>query len=252
MWYRREFTIPPAWASQRIYLHFGAVDWESTVYLNGRELGVHKGGYSTFSYDITEVLRTSSHGVQEVVVGVFDPTELADGVPVGKQRERIPGDQSILYHATSGIWRTVWLEPVPDQHIRRVDMIPDVDKKLLSATVHGSADAEGLECGFRVADAGKEVALVPGRVGKTFTVPIPEPKLWFPDSPHLYDVDVWIVNKKAAEASSAKDPAGAADHVKSYTAMRKTALGKDRNGSLRLMLNDVFIFQVCGMLISTA
>ena len=93
MWYRKEFTIPAAWASQRIYLHFGAVDWESTVYLNGKELGVHKGGYSTFSYDITEVLRTSSHGVQEVVVGVFDPTELADGVPVGKQREIIPGNQ---------------------------------------------------------------------------------------------------------------------------------------------------------------
>ena len=75
-------------------------------------------------------------------------------------------------------------------------------------------------------------------------MPIPEPKLWFPDSPHLYDVDVWIVDKKSAEASSAKDPAGAMDHVKSYTAMRKSALGKDRNGSLRLMLNDVFIFQV--------
>ena len=78
--------------------------------------------------------------------------------------------QSILYHATSGIWRTVWLEPVPDQHIKRVDMIPDVDKKLLSVTVHGNSDAVGLDVGFRVADAGKEVALVPGRVGKTFTV----------------------------------------------------------------------------------
>lgn len=78
-------------------------------------------------------------------------------------------------------------------------------------------------------------------------VPIPEPKLWFPDSPHLYDVDVWIVDKKSADASTAKDPAGAMDHVKCYTAMRKSALGKDRNGSLRLMLNDVFIFQVVSL-----
>lgn len=93
MWYRTEFTVPSAWASQRIYLHFGAVDWQSTVYINRKELGTHKGGYNKFSYDITDILRSSSHGVQELVVGVYDPTEKADGVPVGKQRESVPGNR---------------------------------------------------------------------------------------------------------------------------------------------------------------
>lgn len=96
MWYRTEFTVPPAWASHRLYLHFDAIDWESTVYLNRKELGVHRGGYDKFSYDVTDVIRSSSHGIQELVVGVFDPTEHADGVPVGKQRENVPGNRVSL------------------------------------------------------------------------------------------------------------------------------------------------------------
>ena len=102
MWYRTEFTVPSAWASQRIYLHFGAVDWRASVYLNSKELGVHEGGYDKFSYDITEVLRSSSHGVQELVVAVFDPTEHADGVPVGKQRADVPGNRVRCYQSLEG------------------------------------------------------------------------------------------------------------------------------------------------------
>ena len=91
--YRTEFTVPAAWVQKRVLLHFGAVDWEATVYLNGKQLGVHKGGYSKFSYDITDNIRSHSGGTQELAVSVFDPTEWADGVPLGKQRYDVPGNR---------------------------------------------------------------------------------------------------------------------------------------------------------------
>ena len=93
MWYRKEFTVPAAWVQKRVLLHFGAVDWEATVYLNQKLLGVHKGGYSKFSYDITDILRSSSGSAQELAVSVHDPTEWADGVALGKQRYDVPGNR---------------------------------------------------------------------------------------------------------------------------------------------------------------
>ena len=93
MWYRTEFTVPAAWVQKRVLLHFGAVDWEATVYLNRKQLGVHRGGFSKFSYDITDNIRSHSGSVQELAVGVWDPSESADGVPVGKQRYDVPGNR---------------------------------------------------------------------------------------------------------------------------------------------------------------
>ena len=93
MWYRVEFTVPAAWVQKRVILHFGAVDWEATSYLNQKQLGVHKGGYSKFSYDITDNIRSHSGGTQELAVAVYDPTEWADGVPLGKQRYDVPGNR---------------------------------------------------------------------------------------------------------------------------------------------------------------
>jgi len=126
LWYRRTFKIPGAWKSQRVLLHFGAVDWETTVWLNGKELGAHRGGYDSFSFDITEALQPA--GDQELVVAVWDPTDRGPQAR-GKQVLR-PG--GIMYTATTGIWQTPWLEPVPESYIELVRITPLFDESAIS------------------------------------------------------------------------------------------------------------------------
>src|SRR5438067_4718015 len=122
LWYRRTFTVPPAWAGQRVLLHFGAVDWEATVSVNGQALGTHRGGYDDFGFDVTDALKGS--GEQELVVGVWDPTS-AGTQPRGKQ---VLNPRGIYYTPVTGIWQTVWLEPVPAARIQSLALVPDLDQ----------------------------------------------------------------------------------------------------------------------------
>jgi hypothetical protein len=220
--YRRSFEIPKDWSGRHVLLHFGAVDWEAKVSLNGKELGMHRGGYDAFSFDITEALKTD--GAQEITVEVFDPTDLG-GQSRGKQKLK-PG--SIMYTPTSGIWQTVWLEPVAEAHIESLKIVPDVDGGCLRLTVGGSGTVEAV-----ASDGGKEVAQVSGEAGSELKLAIPNPKLWSPDSPHLYDLRV-----------SLKSSGKVVDAVTSYFGMRKIALGKDEKGVTRMMLNGKSVFQV--------
>ena len=122
LWYRRTFDVPKAWRDGRVLLHFGAVDWESTVWINGREAGTHRGGYDPFSYDITGALKRGAK--QEVVLRVYDPTdEENSGIARGKQVMKPHG---IFYTAVTGIWQSVWLEPVPETHVSGLTITPDV------------------------------------------------------------------------------------------------------------------------------
>jgi beta-galactosidase/beta-glucuronidase len=220
--YRRSFEIPKGWSGQQVLLHFGAVDWESKVTLNGKELGVHRGGYDAFSYNITDALK--GEGAQEITVEVFDPTDLG-GQPRGKQKLK-PG--SIMYTATTGIWQTVWLEPVPPAHIESLRIVPDVDDGCLRLTVVGSGSVEAV-----ASEDGKDIAQVTGQAGSELKLSIPNPKLWSPDSPHLYDLRVAL---KSGDKT--------VDAVTSYFGMRKIALGKDDKGVTRMMLNGKPVFQV--------
>ena len=220
--YRRSFEIPKGWNGQQVLLHFGAVDWESTVFLNGKKLGVHRGGYDAFSYNITDALK--GEGAQEITVEVFDPTDLG-GQPRGKQKLK-PG--SIMYTATTGIWQTVWLEPVPTTPIESLKIIPDVDAGCLRLTVVGSGSVEAV-----ASVDGKDIAQVTGQAGSELKLSIPNPKLWSPDSPHLYDLRVAL---KSGDKT--------VDSVTSYFGMRKIALGKDDKGVTRMMLNGKPVFQV--------
>ena len=220
--YRRSFEIPKGWNGQKVLLHFGAVDWESTVFLNGKKLGVHRGGYDAFSFDITDALK--GEGAQEITVEVFDPTDLG-GQPRGKQKLK-PG--SIMYTATTGIWQTVWLEPVAPAHIESLKIVPDVDESCLRLTVFGSGSVEAV-----ASEDGKVIAQVTGQAGSELKLSIPSPKLWSPDSPHLYDLRV-----------SLKSGDKTVDAVTSYFGMRKIALGKDDKGITRMMLNGKPVFQV--------
>ena len=129
-WYRREFNVPAAWSGKRVLLHFGAVDWEATVYVNGRSIGTHRGGYDAFSFDITPFIKRD--GDNKIIVGVFDPGNDA-GIAVGKQENsRFSNPQRYSYCPSSGIWQTVWLEPVGERAITDLHPRPRTSTQLRS------------------------------------------------------------------------------------------------------------------------
>jgi beta-galactosidase/beta-glucuronidase len=222
LWYRRIFTIPAGWRGKRILLHFGAVDWETKVFVNNQPVGDHVGGYVPFWFDITDALQ---NGENELTVSVWDPTD-AHWQQRGKQ---VLNPKSIWYTAVSGIWQTVWLEPVPQAYIAGLKITPDVDLGTVSVKVdvkgRVSPVVETGQGGVRVAvyDAGKLVAQI-GTVSTEAVIKlsIADPKLWSPDSPHLYDLVV-----ETGE-----------DRVESYFGMRKFSVEAGR-----LCLNDQPMFQ---------
>ncbi len=135
LWYRKTFTAPTRPAGQRVLLHFGAVDWEAVVSVNGRQVGEHRGGYDPFTFDITDALRPT--GDQELVVRVWDPTDKGPQ-PRGKQ---VLNPRSIWYTAVTGIWQTVWIEPVPATYVVGLRLDPDVDAGVLRVRVEALGDA---------------------------------------------------------------------------------------------------------------
>ena len=236
LWYRRSFTILRGWNGKNVLLNFGAVDWETTVFVNGKQVGTHRGGYDGFTFDITSALR--SKGEQEIVVAVWDPTD-ANFQPRGKQ-VRKPG--GIWYTPTSGIWQTVWIEPVMPTHIKSLKITPDVDasavtvqtKALSAAGREVAAKVEVLEGGKLVQWAKIGTSTTIGEfVSPRATLKVPEPRLWSPDSPFLYGLRVTLLeNGKQV------------DQVKSYFAMRKISVSKDAAGFNRLCLNNQPLFML--------
>lgn len=222
LWYRRTFQVPAAWKGQRVLLHFGAVDWETEVVVNGVPIGIHRGGYDGFSFDITDALTKS--GPQEIVVAVWDPTE--GGQPNGKQGLHPEG---IFYTPVTGIWQTVWLEPVPQTYISALKIVPDVDggQVRVSSVVNGEA---GSVTAVVMAN-GKEIARAKSKPGEDAVISIPKPRLWWPDDPYLYDLKVTI-----------RKGFSTVDTVTGYFGMRKIALGQDAKGRTRMMLNNTFVF----------
>ena len=229
LWYHRTFTIPPAWAGERVLLHFGAVNWDCSVFVNGKAATTHKGGYTAFEADVTDLLATGSN---ELVVSAANPVRVneADSQVLGKQRKRSEG---IFYTATTGIWQTVWLEPVPQAYIVDLKLIPDVDARVLHVTVRTAAAGAATQIVATAKDGTTASAQVNGQADGTVDIPVPNPHLWSPDDPHLYGLDVALVqNGKTV------------DHVGSYFAMRKVSLGKDEKGRNRIFINNRFLLQI--------
>lgn len=222
LWYRRTFPKPATPPGGHVLLHFGAVDWETTVWINGQEVGRHTGGYDPFTFDVTHALRD---GENEIVLAVWDPTD-SGWQPRGKQ---VLEPKGIWYTAVTGIWQTVWLEIVPAQYIAALKLVPDVDRELLLVTVDAPA---GLGVEIQASFAGQNVAQAQGTSGGAVELKIPSPKLWWPDEPNLYDLDVRLVKDGQI-----------VDQVKSYFGMRKVSVEKDEQGINRLMLNGKFVFQ---------
>jgi len=229
LWYRRTFEVPADWRGQRVLLHFQAVDWEATVFVNGREMGTHRGGYDAFTFDITDALKSS--GAQELIVRVFDPTDQGDQ-PRGKQVIK-PG--GIFYTPTTGIWQTAWLEPVPTARIARLRLTPDAASATLRLTVEGQGTGKQFTVEAVASEGSREVARATGSVGDELrlTVPQESARLWSPDSPFLYDLRVTLRQGNAV-----------VDRVDSYFALRTVDVAKDERGQLRIRLNGRPLFGV--------
>jgi hypothetical protein len=227
LWYRRKFQAPELAGGRRLLLHFGAVDWHATVFVNGEEVGEHKGGYDPFTFDVTDALRQS--GLQELVVSVWDPTDTWTQ-PRGKQ---VREPQGIWYTAVTGIWQTVWLEPVPAASIASLKPVPDIDAGVLRLTVQARGSAGGMKVTATAKDGDTIISTVTGTPGAELELAVKNAKLWSPDSPHLYDLDVSL----AIDGTET-------DVVSSYFGMRKTSLVLDAAGHQRLALNNEPLFQV--------
>lgn len=222
LWYHRTFEVPGAWSRDRVLLHFGAVDWEARVWVNDRPLGTHRGGYTPFTCDITDAL--APDGPQKLVVKVVDPTDQG-WQPRGKQ---VLKPEGIWYTAVTGIWQTVWLEPVPASYVRALEIVPDVDRSTLGVEVDAVG---GGHVRVEVRDEGRIVAQGDGPAGSRLTLAIPDAKLWSPDEPHLYDLNVSLL-----------EDGRPGDAVQSYAGMRKVALGTHQ-GHTRILLNGKPLFQ---------
>lgn len=220
LWYRRKFTIPNDWNNKKVLLHFGAVDHIATIFMNGKKVGTHTGGYDAFTFDITDFLEA---GENILTVGAHDPNDGKSAC--GKNGAR--GD----YTFTSGIWQTVWLEPVEEQYISRIRLVPDLNNNRLKVTVY--SDAPDYNVLAIVQDNGKEIATAKGTTNKAFCIPIENPRLWRPDDPFLYDLKLELQDCQEKVT----------DKVDSYFGMRSISIGKI-DGVNRVLLNGKFIFQI--------
>jgi hypothetical protein len=218
MWYRRHFDIPASWKDKQVILHLEAVDHDATVFVNGQKAGTHAGGYDAFSINITPFLTT---GNNTIIVAAHDPNN--GRTPSGKNGPR--GD----YTFSSGIWQSVWPEPVSKNYIKEIRLLPDLANSRLKVGV----DADPGQVSAVALDGKKVVADVKADAGTTFYLPIKDPKHWSPDAPFLYDLTISLHDKSGKLS----------DEINSYFGMRDIKLEKV-NGVVRPLLNDKFVMQV--------
>jgi hypothetical protein len=224
LWYRRQVQLPGEWTGDRVLLHFGASDWETTVYVNDQQLHRHRGGYDPFTIDISDAIRGRSEF--QILVRVWDPID-AGSQPRGKQVARPEG---IWYTPTTGIWQTVWLEPVPRTAIRQLE-IRNVDTVSAQVKVI-SSDGQQHPVLLEAFDGDRRVVSQRVTSDRAATLAPPAPKLWSPDNPFLYRLRVTMLDDEKT-----------IDQVESYFAIRQIALGKDPQGVTRILLNGQPLFQ---------
>lgn len=225
LWYERRFTVPAGWRQGALLLHFGAVDWEADIYLNGIRVGGHKGGYTAFSIDIAPYL---TRGEQTLAVRVTDPTDRGTQ-PRGKQ---VTEARTIWYTPVTGIWQTVWLEPVPESRIAALRTTPDIDTKSLTVEAVTVGVRPGDIVGVTLRDNGRTIAEARAAAGEPLRLTLSDMKLWTPDTPVLYDLEATLLRGGKP-----------VDRVGSYAAMRKNSTVRGKEGFLRLQLNDRECFQ---------
>lgn len=224
LWYRRDFTVPNEWKNEKLLLHFGAVDWRAEVYVNGIKACQHEGGYYPFSVEISKLVH---NGNNELVVVVWDSTD-ALGEERGKQTLNPKG---IFYTSVSGIWQTVWLEPVANTFIDHLKITPDIDNELVNIETFIKGDLNNLRIETEIYEDHIKVCRDENK-DNCFKLRIPSPKLWSPDSPFLYKLKIKLIRDEIL-----------LDEIDSYFAMRKISTKKDKEGITRIFLNNEPIFQ---------
>lgn len=225
LWYKKTFNLPEAWKKNHLLLNFEACDWETTVWVDGKEVGTHRGGYDPFSFDITASVGKSK--LHEIMVCVWDPTDKGTQ-PRGKQ---VSSPGSIWYTPTTGIWQTVWIEPVEEYYISSFRTVTNAD----DGTVVIKTDAKNIidgTLGIKIKKDGRTVAKATGRADEAITLQIKDPVLWSPDEPFLYDISIELIYQNKT-----------VDKIKSYTGIRKISLGKTSDGFTRMLLNNEFTYQ---------
>ncbi len=226
LWYHKKVSLPKEMRNKEVLIHFGASDWQTEVFVNGKSAGVHEGGFDPFHFNITALLNKDAE--QDIKVRVWDPTD--DGPqPRGKQVKKPDG---IWYTTVTGIWQTVWLEAVPKSYIVATKHTPDIDAHNISV----QADVENLQPGDQlqvdVLDGGTVVAQKLVDAKTTAVIDLKNEKLWSPSNPFLYDLKITLLRKSKV-----------IDQVGSYFAMRKISMAPDANGIKRMLLNNAFLFQ---------
>jgi len=226
VWYNRTFEVPAKWKGKNILLHFGAVDWKAEVWINDIKIGTHTGGYTPFSFDITPFLNKA--GNQKLVVKVWDGTDKGYQ-PRGKQVSKPNG---IWYTSVTGIWQTVWMEPVAAKHIVNLQTVPNIDKNQLNVNIATSDCSANDIVEVKIFDGTTEIATAKAVSSEKLELSVPNAKLWSPESPFLYTMKVRLISGGAS-----------VDQVNSYFAMRKVSTKRDANGIVRMELNNKAYFQ---------
>ena len=229
MMYRRFFSIPSHWNQKHLILHFEAVDYETKVWVDGKYVGIHKGGYDHFQFDIAGFLNKDEK--HEIKLVVWDPTN-EGSQPIGKQA--LPAIRNrTKYTATSGIWQTVWLEPTNEVAIESIKIIPNIDNGTISLQTKVVGATQGARIKIQAFDQGKEIASSIAAIGEPVSLQLNQPKLWSPTNPFLYDFKLSLINDGKV-----------VDEVSSYFGMRKISMGRDQEGYMRILLNNEIIYQL--------
>ena len=227
--YRRSFTVPPNWTGKQLLLHFEAVDYDTKLWVDGKFVGEHKGGYDHFQFEIARFLNSSP--IHEISLVVWDPTN-EGAQPIGKQS--LPEIRNrTKYTATSGIWQTVWLEPVNQGAIESFKIIPNVDESTISLVIQPNESNLKNQVRIQVFEKGKEILSGTHVVGNIIKLTIPHPKLWSPENPFLYDLKLSLINDGKI-----------IDVLTSYFGMRKISMARDAEGFMRIHLNNKPIYQL--------
>ena len=227
MWYKRTFFVPESWSGRFVLLHIEACDWETTVYINGKEIGMHRGGYDPFTFDISPYL--DERGVQEIVISVWDPTNRYHQ-PRGKQQLNPKG---IWYTPVSGIWGPVWIEPVDVSYIKSFKCTPDIDNSIVTIRADIGNGVPGDSINATVSFMENDQKSITFDAAGPGVIKIDNARLWSPGHPNLYDLELQLVRDGKV-----------LDKITSYFGMRKISVAEDRHGKKRLFLNNqpVFMF----------
>ncbi len=220
LWYQRSFTVPATWKNKNVLLNFGAVDWKADVWVNDIKVGSHQGGYTPFSFDITPFL---TKGEQKLTVRVWDPSDRGFQ-PRGKQ---VNDPHGIWYTPVTGIWQTVWIEPVENVYVTHLKTVPNIDGGNVSVLAATEGTRQGDIIEVKALENGKVVGTGKAAAGLEVEVAVPDAKLWSPESPFLYsmEISIWREGKEL-------------DKVNSYFGMRKISASRDANGVMRMQLNN--------------